>query len=102
MPTEALEGGGGTAPRQVAGHSHSPAALPPGELVVRSGQVRKISPLPGFNPQGVHPTASRYTDWAIPAAKECFVEDKPNVNTWKRKFNKTVISLEKIIGSSDE
>jgi hypothetical protein len=28
----------------------------------KSGQVRKISPPPGFDPQ---PVASRYTDWAI-------------------------------------
>ena len=30
----------------------------------RSGQVRKISPPPGFDPQTVQPVASRYTDWA--------------------------------------
>jgi len=30
----------------------------------RSGQVRKISPPPGFNPRTVQPVASRYTDWA--------------------------------------
>ena len=29
----------------------------------RSGQVRKISPPPGFDPQIVQPVASRYTDW---------------------------------------
>ena len=28
----------------------------------RSGQVRKISPPPGFDPQTVQPVASRYTD----------------------------------------
>jgi hypothetical protein len=33
----------------------------------RSGQVRKISPPPRFNPRTVQPVASRYTDWAIPA-----------------------------------
>ena len=31
----------------------------------RSGQVRKISLLPGFCPRTVQPVASRYTDWAI-------------------------------------
>jgi len=31
---------------------------------VRSGQVRKISPPPGFEPRTVQPVASRYTDWA--------------------------------------
>jgi hypothetical protein len=30
----------------------------------RSGQVRKISPPPGFDPRNVQPVASRYTDWA--------------------------------------
>ena len=29
-----------------------------------SGQVRKISPPPGFDPRTVQPVASRYTDWA--------------------------------------
>jgi hypothetical protein len=31
-----------------------------------SGQVRKISPLPGFDPQTVQPVVSLFTDWAIP------------------------------------
>ena len=30
----------------------------------RFGQVRKISPPPGFDPRTVQPVASRYTDWA--------------------------------------
>jgi hypothetical protein len=30
----------------------------------RSGQVRKISPLPGFDPRTVQPVDSRYTDYA--------------------------------------
>ena len=33
----------------------------------RSGRVRKISSLPGFDPRTVQPVASSYTDWAIPA-----------------------------------
>jgi hypothetical protein len=33
----------------------------------RSGQGRKISPTPGFDPRTVQPVASRYTDWVIPA-----------------------------------
>jgi len=33
----------------------------------RSGQVRKISPQPEFDPRTVQLVASRYTDWAIPA-----------------------------------
>ena len=32
-----------------------------------SGRVRKISPPPGFDLRTVHPVASRYNDWAIPA-----------------------------------
>jgi len=35
-----------------------------GEPQGRSGQVRKISPPPGFNPRTVQPVASRYTDYA--------------------------------------
>jgi len=30
----------------------------------RSGQVRKFSPTPGFDPQTIEPVSSRYTDWA--------------------------------------
>jgi hypothetical protein len=62
----------------VGGQRHAPAALPPGNTRYqlyrrlggpqgRSGRVRKISPLPGFDPRTVQPVASRYTDWAIPA-----------------------------------
>jgi hypothetical protein len=37
----------------------------------RSGQVWKISPLPGFDPRTVQPVASRYTDYATrPEVKE--------------------------------
>jgi hypothetical protein len=56
---------------------HAPVGLPPGKTRYplhrrlgwpqgRSGQVRKISPLTGFDPRTVHPVASRYTDWTIP------------------------------------
>ena len=38
----------------------------------RSGEVRKISPPPGFDPRIVEPVASRYTDWAT----------RPNINEW--------------------
>jgi hypothetical protein len=30
----------------------------------RSGEARKISPPPGFDPLTVQPVVSRYTDWA--------------------------------------
>jgi len=33
-----------------------------GEPQGRSGQVRKISPAPGFDPRTVQPVKSRYTD----------------------------------------
>jgi hypothetical protein len=60
----------------VDGQRHVPAALPPGKTRYpfsrrlgrpqdRSGQVRKISPSPGFDPRTVQPVASRYTDYAI-------------------------------------
>jgi hypothetical protein len=66
--TAALEGGEGSASRPTR-------SLPPGQTRYslyrrlggtqgRSGQVRKISPAPGFDPRIVHPVASRYTDYA--------------------------------------
>ena len=62
----------------VGGQHHAPAALYPGKTRYplywrlggpqdRSGQVRKISPPPGFDPRTVQPVASSYTDWAISA-----------------------------------
>jgi hypothetical protein len=61
----------------VGGQRHAPAALHPvktryplyrrlGRSQGRSGRVRKISTLTGFDPLTVQPVASRYTDWAIP------------------------------------
>ena len=63
----------------MGGQHHAPAALPLGktryplyrrlgETQGPSGRVRKISPLTGFDPRTAQPVASRYTDWAIPAA----------------------------------
>ena len=57
----------------VGGQRQAPADLPPGKtryplyrrlggLQGRSGQLRKISPLPGFDPRTVQPVASRYAD----------------------------------------
>ena len=34
----------------------------------RSGQVRKITPTPGFDPRTVQPVADRYTDCIIPGS----------------------------------
>ena len=59
----------------VGGQRHASAALPPGKtgypLYRRlggpqggSGQMRKISPQPGFDPWTVQPVASRYTNYA--------------------------------------
>jgi hypothetical protein len=64
----------------VGGQLHAPAAIPPGKTLyplyrrlggpqTRSGQVRKISPITGFDPRTVQPVASRYNDWANPAPK---------------------------------
>jgi len=64
----------------VDGHLYAPGTLPLGKnqypLYRRlggpqgwSGQVWKISPPPGFDPQIVQPVTSRYTDRAIPAHK---------------------------------
>ena len=41
----------------------------------RSGRVRKISPPPRFDPRTVKSTASRYTDWAIPAHRRNNIYD---------------------------
>ena len=61
--------------KRVRGQCHTPAALyPPGKTQYplysrlggsqgRSGQARKISPLPGFDPRTAQPIASRYTDY---------------------------------------
>jgi hypothetical protein len=58
---------------------HAQTALLPGKrpgthciggwvgLQSRSGQVRKISPPPGFDPRTVQSVASRYTDYTVPA-----------------------------------
>ena len=48
----------------------------------RSGQVRKISPLPGFDLRTVQPVASRYTDYAT----------RPTQN-YKATYKKPLISL---------
>jgi hypothetical protein len=85
--TTALEGGEGSASRP--GRS-----LPPGKTRYqlyrrlggpqdRSGQVRNISPPPGFDPRTVQPVASRYTDYATRPTGPCitvtiFLSNIPN------------------------
>jgi hypothetical protein len=60
------------------GQRNAPAALHPDKTrypLIRglggpqdqSGLVRKISTVPGLDPQSVQPIAIRYTDWAIRA-----------------------------------
>jgi len=62
-----------SAPDEVGGQRHTPAALPPGKNRYplyrglggprgRSGRVRKIFPPPGFDPRTIQPVASRCTD----------------------------------------
>ena len=74
---------------------YAPAALPPGKTQYtfyrrlggsqsRSGQVRKISPPPGFDPRTVQPVASRYTDYAIPALNCFSLLNIIKQKTWKR------------------
>ena len=66
--TTALEGGEGSV-------SRPSRSLPPGKMRYplyrrlcgpqgQSGQVRKISPPPGFDPRAIQPIADRYTDYA--------------------------------------
>jgi hypothetical protein len=66
--TSALEGGEWLAARPSRtlpqGKSRYPLHRRMGGPQGRSGQVRKISPTPGFDPQTAQPVVSRYTDWA--------------------------------------
>jgi hypothetical protein len=39
----------------------------------RSGQARKISPPPGFDPRAVHPVVSPYTDWSTRPTIERYI-----------------------------
>ena len=79
----------------VGGQRHGPAALPPGKTwyplyrrlrgppgPVWTGAENLALP-PGFDPRTVQPIASRYTDWAIPAA--LFKLTNVSVKKMKRK-----------------
>jgi len=78
--TTALEGGEGSASRPgrslPPGKSRYPLYRKLGGLQGRSGQVRKISPLSGFDPRSVQPVASRYTDWATRPTDPFIATDK--------------------------
>jgi len=64
--TTALEGGEGSASRPgrylLLGKTRYPLYRRLGGPRGRSGQVRKISPPPGFDPRTAQPVASHYTD----------------------------------------
>ena len=66
--TTTVEGGEGSVSRPgrslLPGKTRYPLYRRLGEPQGRSGQVRKISPPPGFDPRIVQPVASRYTDYA--------------------------------------
>ena len=66
--TAALKEGEGSASRPCrtlpAGETLYPLYRRLGGPQGRSGQVRKISPPPGFDPRTVQPVGSRYTDYA--------------------------------------
>ena len=66
--TSALEGGEGSASRPGRtlhpGKTRSPFYRRLGGSQGRSGEVRKISPPPEFDPRTVQPVGSRYTDYA--------------------------------------
>ena len=63
--TLALDGGGWSTPRPgrfTPRKDPVPTVQEAGWVPGRSGEVRKISPPPGFDPRTVQPVASRYTD----------------------------------------
>jgi hypothetical protein len=66
--TTSLEGGEGSASRpgrsSSSGKTRYPLYSRLGGSQGRTGQVRKISPPPGFDPRTVQPVSSRYTDYA--------------------------------------
>jgi hypothetical protein len=81
----ALEGGEGSV-------SRPERSLPPGKAWYplyrrlggpqgRSGQVRQISPPPGFDLRTAHPVASRYTDYATRPVSSVNVELEKTVVT---------------------
>ena len=77
--TTALEGGEGLASRPgrylPPGKTRYPLYRRLGGPQGRSGQVRKTSPPPGFDPRTVQPVASRYTDYAT-RPTDCRVKGK--------------------------
>jgi len=106
----------------VGGQRHAPAALHPrktrypsyrrlGGPQGRSVRVRKISPLPGFDPQTVRTVAIRYTDWAIPAQIGGVVvktamntgavwNARNSLTSWEMAEPRGLCSMEVVVGAS--
>ena len=66
----------------VGGHRHALVALPPGKRLGgpqgQSGQARKISTAPGFDPRTVQSAVSRYTNCAILAQIYIYILEGKN------------------------
>ena len=86
--TTALEGDEGSAPRPgrylPPGKTRYPLYRRLGGPQGRSGQVRKISPPPGFDPRTVQPVASRYTDYTTRPISKSSTQQKSPRETTKR------------------
>jgi len=61
----------------------------------RSGQVRKISPPPGFDPQTVQPVACRYTDYATRPTS--FIRPLCKTNS---RYTRNVMTYQHVLNSS--
>ena len=85
--TTALEGGEASASRpgrslSLSGKTRHPLYRRLGGPQGWSGQVRKISPPPGFDPQIVQPLASCYIYWATWPTNGYVEHSKLNLNIW--------------------
>jgi hypothetical protein len=83
----------------MGGQRYAPAALSPGKTRYplyrklggpqgRSGQVRKISPPPGFDPRNVQPVESRYTDCGIPTQANSIIFKKKTIKKYCNEHSK--------------
>jgi hypothetical protein len=93
----ALGGGGWSAPRP----GRFPLYRRLGGPQDRSGQMRKSSPPPEFDPRTVQPVASRYTDWATrPIIKHVHIQIwvyRPPPNTYIPNYMSVHISPQPIL-----
>ena len=96
----ALKGGEGSASRPgrslPPGKTQCPSYRRLGGPQGRSGQVRKISPPPGFDPRTVQSVANRYTDCATQTTSKGITSVIFNVGTTWR----VVISFTTLVTSS--